>query len=193
MQYAQPNEPKFPVYGRCSAGVAFQRRDTYPAIQIHGAEGRRNTGIAYIGAIKAMEENGVTAGIQKVSGISVSAITGMLYCMGYTAAQMQAIMEELDIADFNDGSGYFIDGQKRLRKDCGPGIFRAPAAAMSLPRHGDGRSSYQHLLFFGSNIHQCVVRHSYKVHLIEQAHDVFILAVFIRLDDHVQSMCLYRV
>ena len=76
-------------------------------------------GIAYTGAIKVLEDKGIINGIEKVAGTSVGAITGVLVCMGYSASQIEAIMLNQDIATFNDGQGYFIGGQMRLRKKYG--------------------------------------------------------------------------
>ena len=76
-------------------------------------------GIAYCGAFKALEEQKITPGIEKVAGTSVGAITGTLFCLGYTASQMEQIMQSMDIAAFNDGEWFFIGGQKRMRKNYG--------------------------------------------------------------------------
>jgi len=76
-------------------------------------------GIAYAGALKTLEEQHITQGIERVAGTSVGAITGALLCVGYSAQQIEDIMFDQDIAAFNDGEGYFIGGQKRLRKRYG--------------------------------------------------------------------------
>ncbi len=76
-------------------------------------------GIAYTGALKALEDKNITQGIEKVAGTSVGAITGALFCMGYSAKQIADIMFSLDIKTFNDGEWYFMGGQKRLRKNYG--------------------------------------------------------------------------
>ncbi len=76
-------------------------------------------GIAYAGALKVLEEKHITEGITKVVGTSVGAITGALFCLGYRAGQIEEIMFEQDVAAFNDGEGYFIGGQRRLRKRYG--------------------------------------------------------------------------
>ena len=76
-------------------------------------------GIAYTGALKVLEERKISQGIEKAAGTSVGAITATLFCMGYTAMQMERIMMDLDIATFNDGEWFFIGGQKRLRKNYG--------------------------------------------------------------------------
>ena len=76
-------------------------------------------GIAYAGALQVLEDKGVAQGIEKVAGTSVGAITGVLFSMGYTAKEIAGIMYDQDIAAFNDGEGYFIGGEKRLRKRYG--------------------------------------------------------------------------
>jgi len=76
-------------------------------------------GIAYAGALKVLEEKKITDGIERVAGTSVGAIVGTLFSVGYSAGQIEEIMFEQDIAAFNDGEGYFIGGQKRLRKKYG--------------------------------------------------------------------------
>ena len=76
-------------------------------------------GIAYCGAFKVLEDQKITPGIEKVAGTSVGAITGTLFCLGYTASQMEQIMQGMDIAAFNDGEWFFIGGQKRMRKNYG--------------------------------------------------------------------------
>ena len=76
-------------------------------------------GIAYVGALQVLENKKITTGIEKVAGTSVGAITGTLFSMGYTAAQMEDIMLGLDIATFNDGEWFFLGGQKRMRKNYG--------------------------------------------------------------------------
>jgi len=76
-------------------------------------------GIAYTGALKVLEEQKITQHIEKVAGTSVGAITGALFCVGYTAGQMEDIMLSLNIATFNDGEWFFIGGQKRMRKNFG--------------------------------------------------------------------------
>ncbi len=76
-------------------------------------------GIAFVGAIKVLEEKKVTQSIQKVAGTSVGAITGVLFATGYNAVQMQEIMSGLNIRQFNDGELFFLGGQRRLRKNYG--------------------------------------------------------------------------
>ncbi|MGN6567232.1 MAG: patatin-like phospholipase family protein [Flavipsychrobacter sp.] len=94
----------------------FCRAQQYQYLVLKGGGIR---GIAYAGAIKVLEEKGVLQRLTKVAGTSVGAITGTLVCMGYTASQIEDIMFAQNIAVFNDGQGYFIGGQWRLRKRYG--------------------------------------------------------------------------
>ncbi len=76
-------------------------------------------GIAYAGALKVLEEQGVTAGIEQVAGTSAGAITGALLAVGYSATEIEELLYDMDIASFNDGGGWFIGGQRRFRKRYG--------------------------------------------------------------------------
>lgn len=76
-------------------------------------------GIAYTGALKVLEEKNITEGIEKVAGTSVGAIVGSLFSMGYSAKELEDIMFNLDIGTFNDGSWFFLGGQRRMRKNYG--------------------------------------------------------------------------
>lgn len=76
-------------------------------------------GIAYIGALKGLEDKHIMAGIERVGGTSIGAVVGVMICTGMTAAQMEAKMLDLDISTFNDGEWFFIGGQRRLRKNFG--------------------------------------------------------------------------
>lgn len=57
-------------------------------------------GFAHIGVIKVLEEAGVH--IDYVTGTSMGAVIGALYSIGYSAAEMESIVTELDWDDFFD-------------------------------------------------------------------------------------------
>lgn len=65
-------------------------------------------GLAHIGVIKALEENGIP--ISNVSGTSMGAIIGGLYAMGYTPDEMVQLFKS---ADFNNWSNGRIDDALR--------------------------------------------------------------------------------
>jgi len=76
-------------------------------------------GIAYIGAMKVLEEKKVTDSLQRVGGTSIGAVVAALISVGYTATEMEQAMMSLDVKTFNDGEWFFIGGQRRMRKAYG--------------------------------------------------------------------------
>jgi len=79
-------------------------------------EGGGIRGIAYTGAIKVLEEQGITDSLQNIAGTSVGAVAATLMSVGYTADELKQLMFSLKVQTFNDGSGIFIGGQRRTRK-----------------------------------------------------------------------------
>ncbi|MCH5328284.1 MAG: patatin-like phospholipase family protein, partial [Coprobacter sp.] len=59
-------------------------------------------GIAHIGVIQALEENGIP--IDYVAGTSMGAIVGALYAMGYTPEEMMALIKSADFAAWSTGT-----------------------------------------------------------------------------------------
>ena len=69
--------------------------------------------MAHVGAIQALEEQGIYAGV--VSGSSAGAVVGALYCHGYSPAEMKRFFEEtplFHISRFAFGKPGFIDTDK---------------------------------------------------------------------------------
>lgn len=79
-------------------------------------EGAGIRGIAYCGAIRALEENGITNGIEKVGGTSAGAITALTLSLGYTADEIAGIVSGTDFKKFNDGKFLFAGGINRVAK-----------------------------------------------------------------------------
>ena len=82
-------------------------------------EGGGIRGIAFTGALKVLEDKQVLPQIEKVAGTSVGAIVGALISVGYSSGELRDIMFDLKVQTFNDGEGFFIGGQKRLRNHYG--------------------------------------------------------------------------
>lgn len=59
-------------------------------------------GIAYAGAIKALENQGVLKGIEKVAGTSAGAITATLISLGYSADQVKSTVNANSFKTFED-------------------------------------------------------------------------------------------
>jgi NTE family protein len=64
-------------------------------------------GTAYVGAVKALAENGILAGIERVSGSSAGAIMGALVALRFSPAEIERIMLNLDYSSFTDGFNPF--------------------------------------------------------------------------------------
>ena len=82
-------------------------------------EGAGIRGIAYVGALKSLEEQGVLDGIEKVGGTSAGAITALLLSLAYTPDEMESIISETKFQKFNDGRFLFIGGIYRTKKRYG--------------------------------------------------------------------------
>lgn len=82
-------------------------------------EGAGIRGIAYAGAIQALEENGVAENIEKVGGTSAGAISSLLFVLGYSSSEMDSIISETDFEDFNDGKYFFVGGISRTKNKYG--------------------------------------------------------------------------
>ncbi|HBL29957.1 MAG TPA: hypothetical protein DD490_24220 [Acidobacteria bacterium] len=78
-------------------------------------EGGGVKGVAYPGALQVLEAQGILPKIDKVAGTSAGSIAAALIALGYSPAELQALMLELDFGQFEDGSA--LGGPARfLRK-----------------------------------------------------------------------------
>jgi NTE family protein len=82
-------------------------------------EGGGIRGIAYVGAIKALEEKNMLANIENIAGTSVGGLTAALICVGYTSEELERELTALKFNKFNDGKGIFIGGSNRMIKKYG--------------------------------------------------------------------------
>lgn len=79
-------------------------------------EGGGVKGIAYAGALEALEQAGVRPQIRQIAGTSAGALTALLITLGYEAKEIQKILLGTDFADFEDGGDA---GPLRLVRDFG--------------------------------------------------------------------------
>lgn len=82
-------------------------------------EGGGIRGIAYCGAFEVLEARGILDSIENVAGTSVGAVAGALLSVGYRPGEIRALMYELRVQSFNDGSWAFLGGQHRMRRQFG--------------------------------------------------------------------------
>lgn len=81
-------------------------------------EGGGIKGIAYGGALKELESQGVMQHITRVAGTSAGAIQAALVAVGYSADEISDIVADTPIEEFND-DGFLTKGSKRLIKQYG--------------------------------------------------------------------------
>ncbi|PJJ53121.1 patatin-like phospholipase family protein [Hymenobacter chitinivorans] len=82
-------------------------------------EGGGIRGIAYGGALQELEQQGVLAGIRRVGGTSAGAIQAALLAVGYSPAEIIAVVNEMPVQRLNDGRLMFFGGSTRLIKQYG--------------------------------------------------------------------------
>jgi NTE family protein len=82
-------------------------------------EGGGVKGIAYVGAIKVLEEKGILPNIERVGGTSAGAINAVLVGLGYTSAQTMNIMNKLDFKKFMDDDFGVLRDVDRLLNEFG--------------------------------------------------------------------------
>lgn len=82
-------------------------------------EGGGVRGIAYVGAIQALEENDLLKDIENIAGTSVGAISAAFICTGFTSEELLQELSSLKLQEFNDGRGIFVGGIHRTNKRYG--------------------------------------------------------------------------
>ncbi len=82
-------------------------------------EGAGVRGIAYSGAITALESLGVLKNIHRFAGTSAGAIYAILLAVGFNAKDVEEIVSKLDYRLFMDASRNFISNSTRLITDFG--------------------------------------------------------------------------
>lgn len=82
-------------------------------------EGAGIRGLAYCGAIKALEQNNQIAEIKRIGGTSAGAITALLFSVGYTGVDIEKIIGETNFRKFNDGGFPILSGVRRIQKKYG--------------------------------------------------------------------------
>ena len=82
-------------------------------------EGAGMKGIAYVGVLEELEEQGILENIEKVAGTSSGGITAMSVALGYSVQEIKDLIYDTPFDKFNDGKGLFIGGIHRLKKRYG--------------------------------------------------------------------------
>lgn len=82
-------------------------------------EGAGIRGIAYAGAVQALEEQGALSEIEKFAGTSAGAIVALLLALDYKSDEIFDILGNTAFESFNDGAYYFPGGLYRLKNQFG--------------------------------------------------------------------------
>lgn len=75
-------------------------------------EGGGVKGVAYVGALRVLEQRGIMPQIKRVAGTSAGAITAACVAMGFTSDQLEKLLMDLDFTTFMDGMK--LDGPLRV-------------------------------------------------------------------------------
>ena len=82
-------------------------------------EGGGVKGIAYVGALEKLDEEGILKDIERVAGTSAGAMLAVLVGLGYTAKEIGDILWEINFQNFMDSSWGFLRDTKRFISDYG--------------------------------------------------------------------------
>ena len=82
-------------------------------------EGGGVKGIAYVGAMKVLESEGILSNIKRVGGTSAGSINAVLFAAGYSNQQTFNELNKLDFNDFKDDSWGGLRDMNRLKEEYG--------------------------------------------------------------------------
>ncbi|HEY0668171.1 MAG TPA: patatin-like phospholipase family protein [Sphingobacteriaceae bacterium] len=82
-------------------------------------EGAGIRGIAYAGVLEEFEKAGLLENITQVGGTSAGAIIALPLVLGYSAKEINQIIDRTNFNKFNDGKFFFIGGIHRMKKNYG--------------------------------------------------------------------------
>lgn len=82
-------------------------------------EGGGVKGIAYVGAMRVLEQRGLLKNIHRVGGTSAGAINALIFALGYDVLEQRQIIDSVDFEDFMDDSFGVIRDIRRLAKNFG--------------------------------------------------------------------------
>lgn len=96
--------------------VSVAQQNVYTNLVFEGGGIR---GLAYAGALKALAEKGILNNIERTGGTSAGAIAALMVSLNYSPNEIDSVMRNLDLEEFNDGKGGLIGKYTRLKKDYG--------------------------------------------------------------------------
>ena len=82
-------------------------------------EGGGVKGIAYAGAMKVLEKEGILENIRRAGGTSAGSINAVLFAAGFSSTETLNVLNKLDFNDFKDDSWGVLRDMKRLKNEYG--------------------------------------------------------------------------
>lgn len=111
-------------------------------------EGGGVKGIAYVGALEVLDQEGILKDIKRVAGTSAGAMVAVLVGLGYSADELRDVLWNLNFQNFLDDSWGYIRDTKRFIKDYGwykGDFFRNLMADYIKQKTGDGEVTFMDL------------------------------------------------
>ena len=111
-------------------------------------EGGGVKGIAYVGALEVLDQEGILKDIKRVAGTSAGAMVAVLVGLGYSAAELRDILWNLNFQNFLDDSWGYIRDTKRFITDYGwykGDFFRNLMADFIKQKTGNGEATFKDL------------------------------------------------
>jgi len=111
-------------------------------------EGGGVKGIAYVGALKVLQEKGVLDQVERVAGTSAGAINAILLSLGYTPEETAEVLSELNFNNFMDDDWGVIRDTKRLTRKFGwykGDFFRAWIGKLIVRKLGNPNATFAEL------------------------------------------------
>ena len=109
-------------------------------------EGGGVKGIAYVGALEVLDQEGILKDIERVAGTSAGAMVAVLIGLGYSAEEMKDILWKIKFRNFLDKSWGLIRNTERLVDDYGwykGEFFRNLMAEYIQAKTGDGEITFK--------------------------------------------------
>jgi NTE family protein len=132
--------------------LSFSQNYPYKNLVMEGGGVR---GLAYPGALEVLEQKQILQNIDKVAGSSVGAITGLVVSLGYNSQQIDSILQNLQIGEFNDGK-FFFGKIRRIKKEYG--MYKSDAIEQWLAHLIGQKTGSANLTF--SELHQLHLKDS---------------------------------
>ena len=111
-------------------------------------EGGGVKGIAYVGALEVLQEEGILQNVKRVAGTSAGAMMAVLVGLRYTADEVKEILWNLNFKKFMDSSFGIVRDTKRLLEEFGwykGDYFRNLMADLIKRKTGNGEITFNQL------------------------------------------------